>query len=77
MPLVSSIIGVLPDDRAGVASGILNGAREVSSLSTPLWSARSLLMLLGAALTLLALDHHRRGTQRTAPAPSDRVLATN
>jgi len=108
MPLVSSIVGVLPDDRAGVASGILNAARETSSLfgvtvigailtarqavalghgATPTRAfldgystgllAAAVLMLLGAALTLLALDHHRRGTQRTAPAPSDRVLATN
>src|SRR6266536_2784332 len=108
MPLISSIVGVLPDDRAGVASGILNAARETSSLfgvtvigailtarqavalghgATPTRAfldgystgllAAAVLMLLGAALTLLALDHHRRGAQRTAPAPSDRVLATN
>ncbi len=31
-PLTASILGVLPTDRAGVASGILNAAREVSAL---------------------------------------------
>jgi MFS family permease len=31
-PLTSTILGVLPPDRAGVASGILNAAREVSAL---------------------------------------------
>src|SRR6266567_2254948 len=31
-PLTASILGVLPADRAGVASGILNAAREVSAL---------------------------------------------
>jgi len=108
MPLISNIVGVLPHDRAGVASGILNAAREVSSLfgvtvigailtarqavalrggATPTRAfldgyatgllAAAALVLLGAVLTLLALDHRRRGTQRTAPTPSDRVLATN
>jgi len=32
MPLTSTILGVLPPDRAGVASGILNAAREMSGL---------------------------------------------
>ncbi len=31
-PLTASILGVLPPERAGVASGILNAAREVSAL---------------------------------------------
>jgi len=31
-PLTPSVLGVLPPERAGVASGILNAAREVSAL---------------------------------------------
>jgi predicted MFS family arabinose efflux permease len=100
MPLTASILGVLPSDRAGVASGILNAAREASSLlgvtvigailairqatalgrgATPTRAfldgyttgllVAAVLMLVGAALTLLLLDHPDAAA-RPEPAPA-------
>src|SRR6266511_2899522 len=101
MPLTASILGVLPHDRAGVASGILNAAREASSLlgvtvigailairqatalgrgATPTRAfldgyttgllVAAVLMLVGAALTLLLLDHRDAAAQPVSAQPA-------
>jgi EmrB/QacA subfamily drug resistance transporter len=44
MPLTSNVLGVLPHNRAGVASGVLNAAREVAALLG--------VTVIGAILTL-------------------------
>jgi EmrB/QacA subfamily drug resistance transporter len=56
-PLTASILGVLPPQRAGVASGILNAAREVSALLG--------VTVIGAILTIRQATAAGRGATPT------------